>query len=68
MYKVNDMVGGKYSEIIDDLEQAMIEAGEAVNAIEAASENISLNTGELEEIESRLFALKGLARKHPGRD
>lgn len=38
MYKVNDMVGGKYSEIIDDLEQAMIEAGEAVNAIEAASE------------------------------
>lgn len=64
MYKVNDMVGGKYSEIIDDLEQAMIEAGEAVNAIEAASENISLNTGELEEIESRLFALKGLARKH----
>lgn len=64
MYKVNDMVGGKYSEIIDDLEQAMIEAGEAVNAIEAASENISLNTGELEEIEIRLFALKGLARKH----
>lgn len=64
MYKINDMVGGKYSEIIDDLEQAMIEAGEAVNAIEAASENISLNTGELEEIESRLFALKGLARKH----
>lgn len=64
MYKINDMVGGKYSEIIDDLEQAMIEAGEAVNAIEAASENISLDTGELEEIESRLFALKGLARKH----
>ena len=64
MYKINDMVGGKYSEIIDDLEQAMIEAGEAVNAIEAASENVSLDTGELEEIESRLFALKGLARKH----
>jgi len=64
MYKINDMVGGKYSGIIDSLEQAMIEAGEAVNEIENASENISMSTGELEEIESRLFALRGLARKH----
>lgn len=64
IYKANDMVDGKYSEIIDDLEQAMIEASEALNKIEAASENVSLDTGELEEIESRLFLLRGLARKH----
>lgn len=64
MYKINDMVGGKYSGIIDSLEQAMIEAGEAISEIENASENISMSTGELEEIEGRLFALRGLARKH----
>ena len=64
MYKINDMVGGKYSDIIDDLEQAMIETSEALSAIENASENVSMNTNELEEIESRLFSLRGLARKH----
>ena len=64
MYKVNDMVGGKYSDIIDSLEQAMIETNEAISQIENASENISTSTGELEEIESRLFALRAIARKH----
>ena len=64
IYKANDMVDGKYSEIIDALEQAMIQADEAVNQIEGASSNISVDTGELEEIEGRLFALRGLARKH----
>ncbi|MBQ8631658.1 MAG: DNA repair protein RecN [Alphaproteobacteria bacterium] len=64
IYKANDMVDGKYSDIIDALEQAMIEADEAVNQIENASSNVAVDTGELEEIESRLFALRGLARKH----
>ena len=64
IYKANDMVDGKYSDIIDALEQAMIEADEAVNQIENASSNVAVDTGELEELESRLFALRGLARKH----
>lgn len=64
IYKANDMVDGKYSEIIDDLEQAMVEAAEALNKIETASSNISADTGELEDIETRLFLLRGLARKH----
>ena len=64
IYKANDMVDGKYSDIIDALEQAMIEADEAVNQIENASSNVAVDTDELEEIESRLFALRGLARKH----
>ena len=42
----------------------MIVTAEAMNQIEAASENISTSTNELEEIESRLFTLRGLARKH----
>lgn len=64
IYKANDMVDGKYSDIIDALEQAMIEADEAVNQIESASGNVSVDTGELEELEGRLFLLRGLARKH----
>ena len=64
VYKANDMVDGKYGEIIDALEQAMTEADEALNAIENASSNVSVDTNELEEIEGRLFALRDLARKH----
>lgn len=64
VYKASDMVDGKYSEIIDHLEQAMIEAGEALGKIESASENVTLDTNELEEIEDRLFSLRSLARKH----
>lgn len=57
-------VEGKYDEIIAALDRALIETSEAVSQIETASENISMNTNELENIESRLFMLKGLARKH----
>lgn len=64
MDKAAAHVEGKYDEIIATLDRALIETSEAVNQIEAASENIAMNTGELENIESRLFMLKGLARKH----
>ena len=62
--KAASHVEGKYDEIIAALDRALIEASEAISQIEAASENISMNTNELENIESRLFMLKGLARKH----
>lgn len=62
--KADSMVDGKYAEIIDTLEQALVNASEALNQIEEASANISLDTGELENIESRLFALRAVARKH----
>ncbi len=55
---------GKYDEIINTLDRALIETSEAINQIETASENISLDSGELEEIETRLFMLRDLARKH----
>lgn len=64
MDKAAGHVEGKYDEIIATLDRALIETSEAVSQIEAASENISMNTNELENIESRLFMLKGLARKH----
>lgn len=62
--KAASHVDGKYDEIASALERALIETGEAVSQIESASENISMNTNELETIEDRLFMLKGLARKH----
>ena len=64
MDKAAAHVSGKYDEIIASLDRALIETSEAVSQIEEASENISMNTNELENIEGRLFMLKGLARKH----
>lgn len=64
MDKASSQAPGKYDEIIASLDRALIEVSEAVGQIETASENISMNTNELENIESRLFMLKGLARKH----
>ena len=64
MDRANTLVGGKYDQIIAMLDQALIDVNEAVSELEEASENISLNQNELENIENRLFALRGLARKH----
>ena len=62
--KANRHVGGRYDDIYNTLDRALIEAADAIEQIEAASANISLNSAEQENIDSRLFALKDLARKH----
>lgn len=62
--KANRHVEGRYDEIYNTLDRAMIEASDAIEQIEAASANVSLNSSEQENIDSRLFALKDLARKH----
>lgn len=64
MDKANRLVDGKYDEIIETLERALIETSEAINQIEEASSNISVDGHTLESIEERLFALRALARKH----
>ena len=64
MDRANTLVDGKYGEIIGMLDQALIDVNEVVSELEEASRNVSLNQNELENIESRLFALRGLARKH----
>ena len=64
MDKANQVVDGKYDDIINMLEQTLINAEEAVNEIEAASRNISLNQNELDSVEERIFALRYVARKH----
>ena len=61
MDKVNTLVDGRYQTIIDMLDQALIDISETVNELEEVSHNISLNQNELENIEERLYALRGLA-------
>lgn len=62
--KANRHVEGRYDEIYNTLDRALIEASDAIEQIESASANVSLNSSEQENIDSRLFALKDLARKH----
>ena len=62
--KANGYVGGKYDEIYAALDRALIEVTDAVDAIESASSDIGVNADEQENIDSRIFALKDLARKH----
>ena len=64
MDKANTLVDGRYQTIIDMLDQALIDISETVNELEEVSHNVSLNQNELENIEERLYALRGLARKH----
>ena len=62
--KVNILVNDKYKTLAEMLEQAAIDVSESVNELEDLASSISMNQNELENIEERLFALRGLARKH----
>ena len=62
--KANQYVGGKYDDIYAALDSSLVEVADALERIESASADINLNTSEQENIDSRLFALKDLARKH----
>lgn len=46
------------------LERALVELGEAQAGVAAFAERLEFNPAELEMTEERLFALRGLARKH----
>lgn len=46
------------------LERALVELGEAQAGIASFAERLEFNPAELEMTEERLFALRGLARKH----
>lgn len=62
--RVNSLLNGKFDNIYDLLDTALVNADEAGEEIEAASNEVSLNQNELDAVEERLFALKALARKH----
>lgn len=62
--RVNALLNGKFDNIYTLLDTALVNADEAGEEIENASNEVSLNQNELDAVEERLFALKALARKH----
>ncbi len=59
-----DQSDGALEAPIAALARAMVELGDAVQGVEHALDRLSFNPHELEEVEERLFAIRGLARKH----
>ena len=61
---VADKAEGALDEPIAALNRAMIELSEAQSGVERALEGMRFDTFDLEAAEERLFAIRGLARKH----
>jgi len=62
--KANRVVDGKYDGIAEMLEQALVNAEEAIRQIEDANNEVNLSQNDIDTIEQRLFALRAAARKH----
>ena len=62
--RVNAMLDNKFADLFEVLDTALVNAAEAEDEIESASNEVSLNQNDLDNIEDRLFKLKSLARKH----
>ncbi|MDX1781664.1 MAG: DNA repair protein RecN [Thalassovita sp.] len=60
----SDKAEGALDGAIDALGRAFNELGDAVQGVETALERLEFNPFELEQVEERLFAIRGLARKH----
>lgn len=62
-----DRIAAEYEPLADvlaALDRAVIEAGEAEDRLEQAAEALSFDPARLDRIETRLFDLRALARKH----
>lgn len=59
-----ERAGGRLETALAALDRALIELGEAASGVETALDALSFDPRELEAAEERLFALRGLARKH----
>ena len=55
---------GRLEEPLAALSRAMVELGEAVSGVEEVLQALAFDPLELEQVEERLFAIRGLARKH----
>jgi DNA repair protein RecN (Recombination protein N) len=61
---VADKAEGHLDAPLEALNRALVELGEAVSGVEDTLEGLAFDPLELERIEERLFAIRGLARKH----
>ena len=64
IYRANEIVNNKYKNIEQNLENALYSLNEAVEQIESYSTDISLNQNEIDNIETRLYTIRDLAKKH----
>ncbi|MBR5154758.1 MAG: DNA repair protein RecN [Alphaproteobacteria bacterium] len=62
--KANEIVNGKYQEIEESIENSLYSLNDVLSQIEACSNDVSLNTNDIDNIETRLFLLRDLAKKH----
>jgi DNA repair protein RecN (Recombination protein N) len=62
--KIRDKAGTRLDPALAALERAAIEIAEAVAQIDATAREFGRDARSLEAVEERLFALRGLARKH----
>jgi len=62
--KVRDKAGTRLDPALAALERAAIEAAEASAQVTQAARDLGRDADSLEAVEERLFALRGLARKH----
>ena len=61
---VSDKAEGHLDASLSALNRAMVELDEAAEGIVSALDKLHFNPSELEDTEERLFAIRGLARKH----
>lgn len=59
-----DTVEGRLDPALDALSRAMDALGEAQMSVAACIDALEFHPGALEQLEDRLFAIRGLARKH----
>ncbi len=59
-----DASAGRLDDALAALSRAMSELGEAEDIVARVLHDLDVDPGELERVEERLFALRGLARKH----
>ncbi|RWR30819.1 DNA repair protein RecN [Sinirhodobacter populi] len=59
-----DRADGRLEGPLAALDRALIELGEAASGVESALDALSFDPRALEDCEERLFAIRGLARKH----
>ena len=59
-----DQAGGRFDEACIALDRVVVEMTEARQALDTASRKFEFNPDVLEKSETRLFALRALARKH----
>ncbi len=61
---VADKAEGRLDAPLAAIEQAMLALDDAQQGVADCLDALSFNTSELEDVEERLFAIRGLARKH----